>query len=85
VAAQHVNADLMVHYGYACMSQTSRLPVIYVFGNKQIDVDHCVKALVEAVRENMGTGNQPLEGPVLLRHDVAFTHKMKLLANSERR
>ncbi|KAF7290668.1 2-(3-amino-3-carboxypropyl)histidine synthase subunit 2 [Mycena indigotica] len=29
VAAQHVEADAVVHYGYACMSLTSRLPVIY--------------------------------------------------------
>ncbi|KIY44642.1 diphthamide biosynthesis protein [Fistulina hepatica ATCC 64428] len=47
VAAQHVEADAIVHYGYACMSRTYRLPVIYVFGRKHIDVDHCVESLVE--------------------------------------
>ncbi|KAL9102744.1 MAG: hypothetical protein Q9163_002141 [Psora crenata] len=31
VAAEHVNADAVVHYGRACLSPTARLPVIYVF------------------------------------------------------
>ncbi len=31
VAAKHVDADLVVHYGHACLSATARLPVIYVF------------------------------------------------------
>ncbi|KAG8906945.1 Diphthamide biosynthesis protein 2 [Tulasnella sp. 403] len=28
VAAQHVDADVIVHYGHACLSPTSRLPVL---------------------------------------------------------
>jgi len=31
IAAEHVNADAVVHYGRACLSPTARLPVIYVF------------------------------------------------------
>ncbi|KAK2767579.1 Diphthamide biosynthesis protein 2 [Arachnomyces sp. PD_36] len=31
VAAEHVNADVVVHYGRACLSPTARLPVIHVF------------------------------------------------------
>ena len=31
VAAEHVAADVLVHYGRACLSPTSRLPVVYVF------------------------------------------------------
>lgn len=30
VAAEHVNADVVVHYGRSCLSPTARLPVIYV-------------------------------------------------------
>ncbi|KAH6903839.1 putative diphthamide synthesis protein-domain-containing protein [Coprinopsis sp. MPI-PUGE-AT-0042] len=40
VAAQHANADAIVHYGYACMTKTARLPVIYVFGQSPIDLVH---------------------------------------------
>ncbi|KAL7485539.1 hypothetical protein ACHAW6_011141 [Cyclotella cf. meneghiniana] len=33
VAAQHLNADVLVHYGYACLSSSSdRIPVVYAFG-----------------------------------------------------
>ncbi|KAF8804169.1 diphthamide biosynthesis protein [Phlegmacium glaucopus] len=78
VAAQHVDADAMVHYGHACMSLTSRLPVIYVFGKKTIDIDLCVQKLVEAFDAdipdlNDGNGMQRLA--ILLKHDVVFTHQ----------
>ncbi|EMR09358.1 diphthamide biosynthesis protein 2 [Pneumocystis murina B123] len=31
IEAQHVNADCIIHYGHACLSITTRLPVKYVF------------------------------------------------------
>ena len=31
IAAEHVNADVIVHYGRACLSPTARIPVIHVF------------------------------------------------------
>jgi hypothetical protein len=71
----------MVHYGHACMSQyvlplrrylrlivlhrTSRLPVIYVFGKKPIDVDDCSERLPEVFE---GTG-------AILRCNVAYAHQ----------
>jgi len=42
VAAQHISADAIIHYGRSCQSPTSRLPVIYVFGKQPVDVDDCV-------------------------------------------
>ena len=92
VAAQHVDADAMVHYGHACMSlcvsipintrlfdlisgRTSRLPVIYVFGKKTIDVDLCVKKLVEAFVIDLNDGDDVQRNTILLRHDVVFTHQ----------
>ncbi|EAU81544.2 diphthamide biosynthesis protein 2 [Coprinopsis cinerea okayama7 len=41
VAASHVDADFIVHYGYACLSKTARLPVLYVFGKAEVDVEDC--------------------------------------------
>ncbi|KAJ7235093.1 putative diphthamide synthesis protein-domain-containing protein [Mycena haematopus] len=74
VAAQHVDADAMVHYGYACMSQTSRLPVIYVFGKKPIDVDDCSRRV-----------SQVFEGTsALLRYDVAYAHQAESIATALR-
>ena len=31
IAAEHVDAEVVVHYGRACLSPTSRIPVIHVF------------------------------------------------------
>ncbi|KAF7556478.1 hypothetical protein G7046_g6302 [Stylonectria norvegica] len=39
VAAEHVSADVVVHYGRTCLSPTSRLPVIYVYTSHKLDYD----------------------------------------------
>uniref|UniRef100_M4C6S2 2-(3-amino-3-carboxypropyl)histidine synthase subunit 2 n=1 Tax=Hyaloperonospora arabidopsidis (strain Emoy2) TaxID=559515 RepID=M4C6S2_HYAAE len=49
VAAQHLVADCIVHYGRSCLSTTTKIPVIYVFGNAPIQVDECVEQLSERV------------------------------------
>ncbi|KAG9289206.1 hypothetical protein G9A89_022515 [Geosiphon pyriformis] len=60
VAAQHVDADFIVHYGGACLSPTSRLPVLYIFGNQSVDMDHlyahCIYNFLEEL-SNMGYSN----------------------------
>ncbi|KAI4110153.1 MAG: hypothetical protein L6R37_000046 [Teloschistes peruensis] len=38
IAAEHVNADVVVHYGRACLSPTARLPVIHVFTRQPLDL-----------------------------------------------
>ncbi|KAK0713167.1 putative diphthamide synthesis protein-domain-containing protein [Lasiosphaeria miniovina] len=48
IAAEHINADVVVHYGRSCLSPTSRLPVIYVFTQHALDTD---AALAEFERE----------------------------------
>jgi diphthamide biosynthesis protein 2 len=55
--------------------RTSRLPVIYVFGKKTIDIDLCVKQLVEAFDANLPDGNDARSSAILLKHDVVFTHQ----------
>ncbi|KAL3700173.1 hypothetical protein R1sor_018195 [Riccia sorocarpa] len=47
VAAMHADAQCIVHYGNACLSRTSRLPVWYVFGRSAVDVEDCSTQLVE--------------------------------------
>ncbi|KAI9911886.1 hypothetical protein PsorP6_008953 [Peronosclerospora sorghi] len=49
VAAQHLAADCIVHYGRTCLSATTKIPVIYVFGNARIQVDDCVQRLSETI------------------------------------
>ncbi|GBG78301.1 hypothetical protein CBR_g26331 [Chara braunii] len=57
VAASHVDAECVIHYGYACVSRTSRIPVRYVFGKRPIDVKDVSEKLL---RIALGELNKPL-------------------------
>ncbi|KAG0698784.1 putative diphthamide synthesis protein-domain-containing protein [Suillus ampliporus] len=84
VAAQHIDADLIVHYGHACLSQPSRLPVIYVFGKKHIDVDDCINQLGECLTTKLQqhTNNDSDSRPtVLLRYDVGYSYRADIIAH----
>lgn len=39
VAAEHADAEVVVHYGRACLSATSKLPVVYVYTRREMDQD----------------------------------------------
>eukprot|EP00753_Platysulcus_tardus_P001225 PLAT11185.1.p1 GENE.PLAT11185.1~~PLAT11185.1.p1 ORF type:complete len:534 (+),score=235.17 PLAT11185.1:116-1603(+) len=56
VAAAHLDAELIVHFGDACCSPTQRLPVLYIFGRKACDVDAAAAALAAAVKEDEESG-----------------------------
>lgn len=43
IAAEHADAEAVVHYGRSCLSPTSRLPVIYVFTQQKLDFDAIVE------------------------------------------
>ncbi|KAK0486587.1 putative diphthamide synthesis protein-domain-containing protein [Armillaria novae-zelandiae] len=77
VASQHVDATAIVHYGHACMSQTYRLPVMYVFGKKPIDLDDCIEKLANTVSESQ-------DRVFVVRHDVAYTHASAKLVDGLR-
>lgn len=77
VAAQHIDADLIVHYGHACLSQPSRLPVVYVFGKKPIDVDDCINQLGKYLATQLQqdtTSNSNNRPTILLRYDVGYSY-----------
>ncbi|KAJ5789642.1 uncharacterized protein N7518_006653 [Penicillium psychrosexuale] len=44
VAAEHVDADVVVHYGRSCLSPTARLPVIHVFTHKDLPLEPVIRA-----------------------------------------
>ncbi|KAH9051627.1 diphthamide biosynthesis protein [Lactarius deliciosus] len=79
VAAQHVDADAVVHYGHACMSKSYRLPVIYVFGKKHVDVKDAAKSLLES-----WTSSNLAAKVAVLKHDVAYTHEAERLLSALR-
>jgi hypothetical protein len=69
VAAEHLSADIVVHYGRSCLSETQRIPTIYVFGRCAIDCD----ALYEKVVAELASG----EGKVVVLFDVLYFWAMK--------
>ncbi|KAG8935410.1 Diphthamide biosynthesis protein 2 [Tulasnella sp. 417] len=75
VAAQHVEAEVVVHYGHACLSPTTRLPVLYVFGRKPVDSADCVRALLSS------SGISSAESTdVFLVTQVAYAHQAGMLS-----
>ncbi|XP_054622419.1 2-(3-amino-3-carboxypropyl)histidine synthase subunit 2 [Dunckerocampus dactyliophorus] len=66
VAAEHVGADCMVHYGRACLSPSKRLPLMYIFDRGHIDVEKCTSAFRELYPDT--------QAYVLLLYDVRYTH-----------
>jgi diphthamide biosynthesis protein 2 len=47
IAAEHVEADVVVHYGRSCLSPTARLPVIYVFTSRPLPLEPVIAAFEE--------------------------------------
>lgn len=42
VAAEHLDADSVVHYGRACLSPTARLPVLHIFTEQPLILDSVI-------------------------------------------
>jgi diphthamide biosynthesis protein 2 len=71
VAAEHVSADVVVHYGRSCLSPPSRLPVIYVFTTRPLDVDAALAALTETYPDK--------ETKIVLMADIPYAHHVPVL------
>lgn len=69
VAAQHLFADCIVHYGRTCLSATSTIPVVYVFGNAPIDADHCVQLFASQIAASIGA-----EKTIVLLYEPSYRH-----------
>ncbi|XP_070563663.1 2-(3-amino-3-carboxypropyl)histidine synthase subunit 2-like isoform X1 [Ptychodera flava] len=72
VAAQHVNADSIIHFGRTCLSPTRRLPVLFVFGQQDIDVEHCFSSFKELFPDSMSH--------VVVLYDVVYAHSITALS-----
>ncbi|KAK6519468.1 Diphthamide biosynthesis protein 2 [Arthrobotrys megalospora] len=46
VAAEHAEADCIVHYGRACLSPTIRLPVLHVFTTLPLDLQALISSFI---------------------------------------
>lgn len=74
VAALHVCAQFIVHYGTACMTPTSRIPVQHVFGMGDIDVQAAASAALSEFKSDERESRQ-----VVVMYDVVYEHAMAAL------
>ena len=65
IAAEHINADGVVHYGRACLSPTARLPVVHVFTRQPLEADALLRAFEETFPDH--------EAKVILMADVIYS------------
>lgn len=52
IAAAHVEAEGLIHFGNACQSKASRLPVLYIFPNFDFDVELFLNSISNLKLEN---------------------------------
>ncbi|KAI0430134.1 putative diphthamide synthesis protein-domain-containing protein [Xylaria sp. FL1042] len=64
IAAEHADADAVVHYGRACLSPTARLPVLHIFTRQELDYD----AVARGFAQEFGD----LQAKVIIMADVMF-------------
>ncbi|KAL2128703.1 hypothetical protein VTI74DRAFT_8824 [Chaetomium olivicolor] len=74
IAAEHVDADVVVHYGRSCLSPTSRLPVIYVFTHHILDHDEVLAAFEKQYPAK--------DAHVVLMADVTYQSHIPSLASA---
>uniref|UniRef100_A0A8D0DYM6 2-(3-amino-3-carboxypropyl)histidine synthase subunit 2 n=1 Tax=Salvator merianae TaxID=96440 RepID=A0A8D0DYM6_SALMN len=72
VAAEHVSAEAIVHYGSACLSPCRKLPVLHVFGRKHLDVTRCAEVFREL--------HPDLQAHVVVLSELAYSHAIDDLA-----
>ena len=73
VAAEHIDAEVVVHYGRACLSPTSRLPVIYVFTEQPLSHSDLVRSFKETYPDH--------STQIILMADVTYSSHIPDLAS----
>lgn len=74
IAAEHADAQVVVHYGRSCLSPTSRLPVIYVFTHHRLDLESVRGAFIKEFPNK--------DSKIVLMADVTYQSHMLPLASS---
>ncbi|XP_065670092.1 2-(3-amino-3-carboxypropyl)histidine synthase subunit 2 [Hydra vulgaris] len=69
VAASHIQADAIIHYGHSCLSVTEKTPTFYVFGRSKLNLDDF----------SLCTNKLFTENKVLLLYDVKYYHYVEAI------
>ena len=70
VSALHLNANVLIHYGHACLSPSASLPVLYSFGMTDVSIN--VDTILQQVQTNSVEN-------ILLLYQVRYHHVMPQL------
>lgn len=65
VAAEHYNADSIIHFGHSCLSDNDKLPVLLVFDKQPLDLE-LVKSEINRLLEKNH------EKKIIVLYDVSF-------------
>lgn len=74
VAAEHVQSDLVIHFGDACLNPVASLPSAYVFGSPQIELPKLIAAF-----QNRFPLSEHGNKPIVLMGDAPHTHLLTSL------
>ncbi|XP_076763791.1 diphthamide biosynthesis 2 [Xylocopa sonorina] len=69
IAAQHINADGIIHFGHACLNPTIRLPVFHVLPKKEI----VTTEVINKFKLNFVNRSER----ILFFYDVSYAHKIE--------
>lgn len=69
VAASHIHADCVIHYGHTCLSPTSNLPAFFVFGKALISASNSAENLCKFA---LASGK-----PVLVLFGLEYAYAMQ--------
>ena len=69
IAAEHVAAEAIIHFGPTCLTATCRLPALWIFTQKSCDVSRLSEAILDKTRD--------VTCPVVLLYDVEYDHMLR--------
>lgn len=71
IAAQHIDADGIIHFGHACLNPTTRIPVFHVLPKKEIDVECLIRKFKSTFQDSSER--------ILFFYDVSYAHKIEVI------
>lgn len=74
IAASHIQADAIIHFGNACLSKVTRLPVMYIFHKFGIDTDAFMQKVQSVVTDSQEN--------LMLFYDVGFYYAIENISKS---
>ncbi|XP_055901991.1 2-(3-amino-3-carboxypropyl)histidine synthase subunit 2 [Eupeodes corollae] len=73
IAAAHVEADSLIHFGNACRSKVSRLPVLYMFPELPFAIEHFEKHIISLKGQSK---------PISIYLDIGYHYLLEPVADN---